>query len=157
TYIVNEGGGIEITPPPPDGGTAFQLEAVLDGNVLVGRQTTDGGGFSGPATGLFLLVRNSSGLTKAKFAGNYRFAQHELQVVDRPLAEEPPKAQGFQYNVGDLLATVAATGVVQLNGTQIETSHDDKGDVFSPPDAAVIALTGHLAPRSDGSFSSTDL
>jgi hypothetical protein len=131
------------------------MAPVLDGNVLVGRQYSEGGSNNGPQVSVFLMVRNGSGFTTAKLAGDYHFAQQSTEVVDYPAAEEPPKAQDFALAVTDFLSTVSKSGAVDIQGTQDVTTHDAAGNPTTSTDQP-FGKPGRLAGRSDGSFVSSD-
>jgi len=154
TYTVDqEVGSVIITPAGDD--KPFTLEAVLDGNALVGLQSSGSGEGGDSSVGMFLMVRNATGLTTAKLAGAFGLVQQTTDVVDHPAAEEPPKTQDFAFSVTNFVATVAANGVTTLSGLKDTTTHDDNG---SPVTAFAQSFTGggRLTGRSDGSVVSND-
>jgi hypothetical protein len=154
TYSVDEAGRVNVTTPAGD--PPFNLEAVLDGNVLVGVQSA--GNSEGPgdvSASLFVMVRAAAGTTTAKIAGVYQLSQNTTDVVDHQASEEPPKTQDFQFSLTDFTATIAASGVVTLSGSTDVTTHDDNGNPVTAFDKP-FSDTGRLTARSDGSVSSGD-
>jgi hypothetical protein len=154
TYKVDqEIGQVIVTPPGDD--APFSLEAVLDGNALVGLQYKGSGEGGDSAVGMFLMVRNASGLTTAKLAGAFQLVQQTTDVIDHAAAEEPPKTQDFAMAETAYVATVAANGVTTLEGLQDVTTHDDNGN---PVTDSAQTFTGgaRLTGRADGSVVSSD-
>jgi hypothetical protein len=151
TFFVDEGGGVEIQSP--GGGPSFTLTPVLDGNMMVGLEYNESG--SSPGVGLYMLVRNSTGVTTAKLAGAYQFGLKGAALLDFTAAEEPPAAQGFTFSVAQFASTVAPSGAYTIAGSVDVSSFDSAGN----PSTSVgqpFGQPGKLFAKGDGSFTSTD-
>ncbi len=154
TWSVDSDGQVQFVGSPGDNPTV--LTPCVNGDVLVGRQFSDGGGNSGPSVECLLFIRASSGVSTASFAGKYRFGQFGMGTVDNPQAQEPPLAQDFEFLNSDFTATVAANGSVALQGTRDIVVHDASGNPDTSQTGVSFTGSSKISARGDGSFTSPD-
>jgi hypothetical protein len=152
TFEIIEGGRVEITT---EEGSKFSLEAVVDGNVLVGTETSNDPG-EGVATGLYILVRNAKGQSAAKLAGQYRFVEQATKGFDNPPSTEPPRAQSFAFSLANYFGAITAPLGFSMVGNQSSVVPDDAGDPLFQQ-SQPYAPAGRIVVAADGSFTIKDL
>jgi hypothetical protein len=137
----------------PDLTYPILFTTVLDGDVLVGRGTTIGGGKpgQGPSADLFVLVRASPNAALARMVGDYLTIGSEADTRDTL-----PSGQGFDITVPTLTATISPTGVLSVVGTQDVTTHDGQGQPATTSDVPLSGKIGKLTLDASGSFTTTD-